>query len=216
MKTRAIFALTAAAALAGTAFAAPTVRLSDTGGNGNNNDGFWADLGADGSDDFVTFCVETQEFFKYGRAYEYTISTYVTNRAGAGPLSLDNPTGYAIAHIFETFSRDGGSGIAGLSGIGGLSSTQYRELVQRTIWNKLYGGNTTGTFTQGKIDQLFAAALGQTNSLGRVRVMNLWEDAETGLGPAQDQLILIPLPSGAGLAAAGLLGLAAAGRRRQA
>jgi len=215
-KQQAVLAGLALAVLAGAAGAAPVVRLNDTDGNGNGNDGFLADFGADGSYEYTTFCVETQETFSYGTKYEYAISTSIKNAGGAGPISFDTPTGHALAFIFNTFHTGGTAAIQGLSGINGFTTAQYRELVQRTIWNKLYGGNTTATITLAHINQLFNAASGQWSDLGNVRVMNLWDDAETETGPRQDMLVIVPLPSGAGLASAGLLGLAATSRRRRA
>jgi hypothetical protein len=45
--------------------------------------------------------------------------------------------------------------------------------------------------------------------------MNVWDDAETENGAHQDMLVIVPLPSGAGLASLGLLGLAGTARRRR-
>lgn len=208
-------ALIAAAALAASANAAPTVRFDDTGHNWNSNDGFLADLGADGSYELTTFCVEIQEPIALGTTYEYALSTSVKDRGGAGPLSLDTPTGYAIAYIFTMFQSGGEDAIKNLAGEQGLSDAEARELTQRTIWNKLYGGHDNGTYTQGMIDQLFSAGSGQWNSLHNVRVMNVWEDADDQTGGRQDMLLIVPLPSAAGFASIGLLGLTAAGRRRK-
>jgi hypothetical protein len=207
--------LIAAASLAVTANATPTVRFNDTENNWNTNDGFLADLGADGSYDYTTFCVEIQEPIALGVVYEYGVSTSVKNRGGDGPLSLDNATGYAVAFIFSTFDAGGETAIESLSGTAGLTDSQYRELTQRTIWNKLFGGYDNATFTQTMIDQLFANASGQWDSLHNVRVMNVWEDFANQTGGRQDMLVVVPLPSGAGLASLGLLGLAATGRRRK-
>ena len=167
-----------------------------------------------GTFDFITFCVEVAEPLAYGPTYEYGTSTEIRNRGGDGPLSLENATGYAIAFIFQRFQSGGEAAIAALSGVDGFSDSQYRELVQRTFWNKLYGGYVTGEFTQDRIDALWDAAFGATSSLGNVRVMNIWQDADTEDGPVQDMLIIIPLPSTAGLASMGLLGLVATRRRR--
>jgi hypothetical protein len=209
-----VFAL---AAVAGAAWAAPTVRFGDTpsGDTVNVNDGHRADLGANGSWDFVTFCVEVQEPLAYGTTYEYGVSKEIKNRGGQGSLSLDNAVGHAIAHIFQSFVSGGEQAIADLSGIDGFSASQYRELAQRTFWNKLYGGFTTADITQAHIDQLWAAAFGRSNGLGNVRVMNVWVDADTQSDGRQDMLIIIPLPSSAGLASVGLLGAVAAVRRRR-
>lgn len=194
--------------------AAPTVRFADTEGNWNANDGFLVDLGADGSYEYTSFCVEIQEPIAMGTIFEYGISTSVMNRGGDGPLSLDTATGHAIAFLYSQFRSGSTGAIEGLSGLNGMSDSQARELTQRTIWNKLYGGHTSGYFTQGKIDLLFSAAMGQWTSLHNVRVMNIWVDADGQTGARQDLLTMVPLPSSAGLAGLGLLGLAGRGRRR--
>jgi hypothetical protein len=213
---QAVLAGFAFASLAAAVSAAPQVRFADSDSNGNNNDGFRMDLDANGTYDYVTFCVETQENISLGRTYEYNVSTIIKNRGNDGPLNFDTSTGHALAFVFYTFHTQGEAGIASLSGIGGFTNEQYRELVQRTIWNKLHGGNTTGTFTQTRINQLFNAASGVWTDLGNVRVMNVWDDADTESGARQDMLIIIPLPSVAGLASLGLMGLVATGRRRMA
>jgi len=205
----------ATAMLAGVAAAAPTVRFNDTESNFNGNDGFQTDLGADGSYDYVTFCVETQETFTYGVVYEYATSSTVKQTGGGGPFNFDTAAGHAIAYIFTAFQASGEAAIQSISGINGLTNSQYRELFQRMIWNKLYGGSTTGTFTQAMIDQLYGAAEGVWSDLGNIRVMNVWDDAETENGAHEDMLVIVPLPSGAGLASLGLLGLAGAARRRR-
>lgn len=202
-------ALTAAAAMA-----EPTVRFGDSGSNWNANDGFLVDHNADGSYEYTSFCVEIQEPISMGTVYEYSISTSVMNRGGQGPLSLDNATGYAIAYMYSQFRNGSTAAIENMSGQNGMSDSQARELMQRTIWNKLYGGFTTGYFTQGKMDLLFGAAQGQWSSLHNVRVMNVWVDADDQTGAHQDMLTMVPLPSSAGLAGLGLLGVAARGRRR--
>jgi len=203
------------AMLAGVAAAAPTVRFGDTGNNSNHNDGFQADLGADGSNDYVTFCVERLETLSLGTVYEYAPSTTVKQNGSEGPFSFDTTVGHAIAYIFTAFQANGEAAIQSISGIDGLTDSQYRELFQRMIWNKLYGGSTTGTFTQAMIDQLYGAAEGVWSDLGNIRVMNVWDDAETENGAHEDMLVIVPLPSGAGLASLGLLGLAGAARRRR-
>lgn len=207
--------LLAVGCMAGGAMAAPQVRMTNAGNSGNNNDGFGADLGPVFSGaEYTTFCVELAETFSYGNTYEYTISKSVKYLGSNQTLTLDDARGYAIARIFYTFSTQGEAGIAALSGVGGLTNEQYREIVQRTFWNKLYGGNQGGYSSQ--ITQLWANATGAGawTDLGNVRVMNLWLDADNETGAAQDMLVIIPLPSGAGLASLGLLGMAAARRRR--
>lgn len=201
-----------AGALATAAVAAPTVRFGDTDNNWNASDGFLVDLGADGSYDYTTFCLEIQEPISMGTVYEYGLSNSVKNRGGAGPLSLDNTTGYAIAFLFHEYQTGATNSVESLSGLS-LSDAQARELLQRTIWNKLYGGHTDGFFTQGKIDLLFTAAQGQWQSLRNVRVMNVWVDADNQTGARQDMLTMVPLPSSAGLAGLGLLCISARRRR---
>ena len=95
-----ILGVLAVGCLAGSAMAGPQVRFYNTDGS-DNEDGFTADLGANGysnpTGDYVTFCVETLEHFGYGTTYEYLISDQVRDNGGNGNLALNTQAGRRVA-----------------------------------------------------------------------------------------------------------------------
>lgn len=208
--TKVVIAVLAGAAC--TAIGANKVRLDYTT-DGTGEQGFRMDLGANGSWDYVTFCVEIDETFSPGTVYEYNVSKAVKYNGGGGGINFDTTTGHTIAYVFDTFHRLGEAGVRSLdSDLSGLSNPATREVVQRMIWHQLYGGYLGSYATE--ISELWNAAFGKWDNLHNVRVANLWEDAELETGPHQDMIIVIPMPAPAGLAGVGLLGLVAARRRR--
>jgi hypothetical protein len=215
------------ALLVGAATGAEQVRFYDTDGS-DGEDGFTADLKANGynnpTGDFVTFCAETLEGISYGTEYDYVVSTDVKNNGGFGPRALTSEVGY----LYSVFAASGATGVRALgdgsAGAGDFDTwtdKDIRELVQRAIWDQFaYPDNddwVAEIYTQGRIDFLWAQAIANNDgSLHGVRVMNVYAAGHVGDESYgyQDMLIVVPLPTGAGLASVGLLGLAVIRRRR--
>ncbi|QKK07427.1 MAG: hypothetical protein HND58_04165 [Planctomycetota bacterium] len=221
-----ILGVLAVGCLAGSAMAGPQVRFYNTDGS-DNEDGFTADLGANGysnpTGDYVTFCVETLEHFGYGTTYEYLISDQVRDNGGNGNLALNTQAGRRVAWLYKEFATGGAAAIRALdAAFSGFTDQQTRELLQRYIWDRFAIPSNdnwqNGTFTDAMFDTMTtqADAGGAQSGLHNVRVMNIYSVGHNGDDAygGQDMLVIIPLPSGAGLASVGLLGLAAARRRR--
>jgi len=146
--------------------------------------------------------------------------------------------GETVAYMYSRF-WNAGSALSAISGLTGGMGTivisdeeDATELIQALTWGALY--RYYGTRWQsnaeiidiktffGNVQTAAANAAGGAlaGELFNVRVMSLWYDSDgngelnVGDGEAQDMLIVIPLPGAAGLACAGLLGLAAVRRRR--
>lgn len=229
---RTIFGVMAAAMVACSAGAAEQVRFYNTDGN-NNEDGFVADLKSNGYDnptgDFVTFCVEVVETFSYGTEYDFGISDEVRHNAGNGNTPLDSAAGRRVAWLYRTFTTGGEAALRALAGAGnadfsGFNDQQVRVLFQRYIWDRFAYPDSdnwsNATYKEEMFDRLTsqADAGGAQSGLHNVRVMNVYKKGSFGdpNNGQQDMLIVIPLPSAAGLASLGVLGLVAFGRRRMA
>ncbi|MFG0260323.1 MAG: hypothetical protein ACF8LK_08225 [Phycisphaerales bacterium JB041] len=221
-----LLGVVALACLAGSAVAGPQVRFYNTD-NASNEDGFTADLQANGysnpTGDYVTFCVEVLEHFSYGTTYEYLISGQVRDNGGNGNVALDTTAGRRVAWLYKQFATGGAAAIKALdAGFSGFSNQQTRELLQRYIWDRFAfpGGDqwANGTFTDAMFDTMStqADAGGAQSGLHNVRIMNIYSVGHNGDDDygGQDMLVIIPLPSTAGLASLGLLGMAATRRRR--
>jgi hypothetical protein len=219
----------AAVLLAGACIAsgAEKVRFYDTDGS-DSTDGFTADLLSNGYNnpvgDYTTFCVEVFETFSYGTEYEYQISTEVKDNGGFETRALDSTAGRRVAYLYSKFAAGGAAAIRALHGdFAGYTNAQTRILMQRYIWDRFAYPDSdnwaSGTlYSDADFDTLTTAADadGAQTGLHGVRIMNVYAVGHAGdesFG-GQDQLTVIPLPSGAGLACAGLLGVVAARRRR--
>lgn len=201
------------AAVAGSAIAAPTVSFQRSGGNADNGGAFLATTSDHGT--FETFCIERNETVSMGPTYFYEIS----DRAIGGGVGGHNNQGYDIVsdqtkNIYYEFRRSNLQGLVGGNALNWDANT-LRNAVQNAIWHfeDEFSGSVQLT-TDGQVLVNWANAQGNLrNGAVNVRAMNVW-DNDDGTGARQDMLIIIPLPSVAGMSFAGLLGLAAARRRR--
>ena len=156
---------------------------------------------------FETFCVEANEYFTPGNSYYYAISQGAVN----GGISGGNPDPISLgtAWLYLNFAQGTLAGYNYTTGAGGNASA---AALQATVW-WLEGeqADPSNTFSAAVITKFgsAAAAMADNNGVYGVAVLNLWNDANHN-SPAQDQLILNPVPDGgttAMLLGVGLLGL---------
>jgi len=187
--------------------AEPTVVFTD--GPGNTEGGiFGAVTSAHGT--FDTFCSEVGEGLTIGFTFEYTLSTNILYNGNGTVNALNAET----AFIFTKFA---GGEIRGILGKPNMPEDKMADAIQLAIW-KIEGERNT--FDADALALIAAAQTaignGTWSGLGNVRVMNNWNPGHVGERDhgKQDTLIIIPLPSAAGLASIGVLGLGAGVRRR--
>lgn len=180
------------------------------------------------SNSFQSFCIEVGETIGQGR-YSFSIGTSAVN-GGSGGGNPD-PVGAATGWLYSNFRRGtlpaipytfaGSQSFAYDYGAGRLASA---SILQSALWlledepdaNGLTGQNAAAR------DAIVAYAQGVvgagTYTYG-VRAINFFTDNnnngvfDSGDGLHQSFLTLIPLPTGSGLALAGLAGLAVRRRR---
>lgn len=178
---------------------------------------------------FQTFCLEVNENFSPGTLYDAQLNTVVID-GQPGNNSLDGRESLAAgtAWLYERFRRGTLNGYDyDDSGVGRATTAGQ---LQQAIWyfqNQITLANPSGNHFVDLVDQAFgglgsydfgtdSGTFGFANvvfSTTNVRVLNIGMPG-SGTWDRQDMLTLIPLPSGGGLAAAGLLGIVALRRRR--
>ena len=155
--------------------------------------------------DFVTFCVEHNEFLSFGTTYKVAS---ITTGAIMGGVSGGNPDpiSNATAWLYKSFRAGtlGGYAYVGTNAV----RTASADALQDAIW-----------FLEGEIGAVSGQALTWKNlaiangtSLYGVRVMNV--QTLSG-GTAQDQLVMIPEPETYAMLLAGLGLMGFVARRRQ-
>lgn len=195
--------------LGGLACAEPTVVFTD--GPGTTQGGiFYAESSAHG--DFETFCVEIGEGLSFGFTYEYTIGTDA--KYNGQDQNFTNPLDADTAFIYTKFRQDA---IRSLLNKPNMTEEQLANAVQLAIWY-IENAEATNNADALALVQIASDAIhdGDWSGLGNVRVINVWNPGHVGdpNHAKQDTLVIVPLPSAAGLAGAGLLCLGAISRRR--
>ncbi|MCC5787791.1 MAG: hypothetical protein JJU33_13945 [Phycisphaerales bacterium] len=188
-------------------------------------------LGSDiNNNSFQTFCLELDQFLGSG-ARDYAVqinTTIITGSPGVAFVSQ------GTAWLYNQFRGGNLTGYNYTVGAGRASSASSLQLAiwflqgqfdDPTVWA---GGNTTRNsllwteFNNNQdaqdffdlVDGMFGSNAFDPYTGNRVRALNVGPTPNGGNWQNQDLLTLIPLPSGGGLAAAGLLGLVALRRRR--
>ena len=217
MKTISVIAAAALSATVATTALANSVVYTD--GPGDIQGGiFHAVTATQGS--FDTFCIEfTEHLNTTGTVtYSYDVNDYATfNGQGGG---FRDPLDSRTAFIYTQFRH---GEIRNILGDQGLSDTDMSNAIQIAMWAIEDEPVDFSFHSQFANAQLLIAAAenaianGTWSGLGNVRVMNVWVQGQEGTtqGARQDTLIMLPLPSGAGLASVGLLGLGFVSRKRR-
>ena len=195
------------------------------GGGYPGKTGLFADVA---SNSFQSFCIEYTEHINVGR-YSFTIDAGAIN-GGAGGGNPD-PVSPATAWLYSNFRNGTLPTIA--YNFGGPQSFTYvygagrqasASIVQSALWMMEDEPDANGQTGQNAAarDAIIAyaqAATANTTSTFGVRALNLFTDNnnngvyDNGDTPNQSFLTIIPLPTGSGLALAGLGGLAIRRRR---
>jgi len=157
---------------------------------------------------FMTFCLETNEYVSYNTQYNVTISTSASEggRGGGNPDPLSPKSAFLYSLWLD--------GTYGSYAIAAYNDDSANAL-QRAIWfieNEGTWGSDSG-LSGDYIDWATDAVAPSgswfntwgANSIGDIRVMNLWTLQG---GYAQDQFVRVPVPGAVFL---GMLGLSAAG-----
>lgn len=157
---------------------------------------------------FQTFCVEKTQYMYFNKTYQWDLNTK--------SVDTDIPLSYATAYLYTQFWNGTLGEVTPFDTSDDYvydTSTTARATaaqdLQQVIWY-LQGGQVSlqnSRQTAWKNEALAAVAddtiWGQT--IGNVRIMNLYTVTNGVRTEAQDQLVMVPLPP-AGLAGLGLLG----------
>lgn len=187
---------------------------------------------------FQTFCIELGEQVSVGSSYASQVNTQVisgtatpsqgvlnsvSNMVPGGTVTFGggrSDLSAATVWLYERFRR---GDLAGYTYDTGSTRSENARDLQIAFWyfqNQIEfdaGYNPlSNSFISLINSELGSIADGRASHQGntQVRVLNLGTGAGANPWRNQDMLTLIPLPTGGGLAAAGLFGIAAVRRRR--
>lgn len=173
---------------------------------------------------FVTFCVETNEFLSEGGHYYVELSKEARagGSGGPDPDPLDSRTAYLYANFIRGTLQSQLSAWLADGGTGGTWTDEDNAsgtALQKAIWfiEEETGGSDTGL--AGKLVSLAAWAVGggtgaSVSEIGKVHVMNMWTNSNH-TGNAQDLLVMIPLPAPVWMGGLGLCGVVGMAIRRR-
>jgi len=158
----------------------------------------------------LVFCVEINEFMDFSGQFWVDVATSAMFGGAGGPTP--DPLDHRTAALYMQWL-----------GLSQTDRTNLAEEYQMAIWAleeeivhddgqnrwEINGVNVAlhsayVNMNESTIDNLIAS-VGNPTSIGNVRILRLWQNQD-GTGAKQDQVVLIPAPGAALLAAIGLAG----------
>ncbi len=169
-----------------------------------------------GNGNFLTFCVEKNEYIGNGQTYNVEFNTAALNggKGGGSPDYLSAQTAFLYTAFIKGTLDDKLSVFNGSNFV--YEGASSGAAIQQAIWYLENENGSVGGMAADLVDMANAAVgVGgdwDGQGIGSVRVMNLYD---SNGGFAQDQLVLIPLPVPALMGLAGLVGIGLVSRRRR-
>lgn len=172
---------------------------------------------------FDTFCLELDETVNSVGTYNVNLNTAAVfgGVGGGSPDPINGGTAWLFSSFFhgtlayyEYAETSTGTSTGGLDG--NLNRAQTARALQLAIWQledemTIPGANTAiNNLAREYLDQALNSAWYLDGYIGSVRVLNLYTGDHM---PAQDVLVIIPLPQAGALAGLGLLALTIRRRR---
>lgn len=160
---------------------------------------------------FETFCLERDEYVKFGKTFYADLATSAKNGPNLGKEvdPLDSRTAYLYSQFIS-------GGLTGYNYTPGSDRVASANALQRAIWyieNEISWSklNTLARSFYYQADD--AVSGGEWSGLGNVRVLNLYGNVDK-TDYAQDQLVAVPVPGAMLLGSIGLGGIGLIQRRR--
>ncbi|MCC6907861.1 MAG: hypothetical protein IT430_07975 [Phycisphaerales bacterium] len=175
-----------------------------------------------GAGNFVTFCVETDEFLSEGGVYfiQFNDAAEAGGSGGPSPDPLSDATRYLYAHFIRGTIQaelDAWDAHVGPTETFTYGAFADGEALQKAIWHLEEETGGSNNFLVGLATWALAnGTLSDLSEISKVRVMNMWDNANF-TGNRQDLLVMIPLPAPVwmgGVGLCGVIGLAFRQRRR--
>lgn len=157
---------------------------------------------------FITFCVETDEYIKNGYTYDVAFNNAAVSGGSGGPSP--DPLDARTAFLYTMFMNGSlsvlESSFTYLNAASGVALQDAIWYIEEEIAAPAGGSLANDLIVLAQSNVVSGAWTG----IGNVRILNLTRNGD----PGQDQLVLIPLPTAAGMGLFGLATLIGARRRR--